>query len=222
MTGGVLLRRMRWLRETGVRYLGLEGTRALSAALVAGGLIVIIAPAAWVARTGRAVDSAQGRALASWDQQASRPPSGLEQQGTPDEAKMVLSIPGLGLRRFVPNDSTPDHLKAYGVGWIPWTALPGADGLVGIAGHRTTHGAPFFRLDKLMAGDPILIDYRGHRYTYRVERFETVDPTQVEVLQAPSDRRMIALVTCTPAYSAANRLVVLGRLETVAAWRNGQ
>lgn len=135
---------------------------------------------------------------------------------------MVLSIPSLGLRRFVPNDAAVNQLKAYGVGWISGTAVPGANGVVGIAGHRTTYGAPFLRLDRLVEGDAILVDYRGQRFVYRVERFETVDPSRVEVLQSSPDERMIALITCTPAYSAASRLVVFGRLEAVGLQGNGQ
>ncbi|MGQ0550465.1 MAG: class E sortase [Armatimonadota bacterium] len=204
-----------------MRILGLEETRALSAALLVCGMVVLVAPWALVAVTGREVNAAQAQALSSWDETVLQSPSSASQPGAED-GRLVLSIPSLDLRRFVPNDATPDHLKAYGVGWMPWTAVPGADGVVGIAGHRTTYGAPFFRLDTLMEGDAILIDYRGRRYTYRVERFETVSPTQVEVLQASPDQRMIALVTCTPVYSAASRLVVLGRLDTVAALGSGQ
>lgn len=217
---GLLMRRVAGLWETMIRVVGLAESKAFSAALLVCGTFVIIAPWAWVAGTSRAVHAAQAQALSSWDQDAARPALTAEQRA--GDARMVLSIPSLNLRRFVPNDATPEHLRTYGVGWIPWTALPGSDGVVGIAGHRTTHGAPFFRLDRLEDGDAIHVDYRGHRYTYRVERFETVSPTQVEVLQAPPDRRMIALVTCTPAYSAASRLIVLGRLEAVAALGNGQ
>lgn len=219
------MRRVPRLWEGAVRALAPENTQALSTALMICGSLVIIVPWAWVAGTARSVNAVQVQALSSWDaaiaqsSSSAAPSSGGE---SADVGPMVLSIPSLGLRRFVPNDATPDDLKAYGLGWIPWSALPASQGVVGIAGHRTTYGAPFFRLDRLVEGDAILIDYRGHRYTYRVERFETVSPTRVEVLQAPPEQRMIALVTCTPVYSAASRLVVLGRLETIAAWGNAQ
>ncbi|MGH2405607.1 MAG: class E sortase [bacterium] len=221
ISAGVLMRRIPKVWDAAAIVVGREAAQALSAALIVCGTFVMLGPWAWVAGTGRAVYAAQSQALSAWDQAVARPAPSVGLQ-SPHGGPMVLSLPTLSLRRFVPNDATPDHLKAYGVGWIPWTALPGADGVVGIAGHRTTHGAPFFWLDRLTEGDPIVIDYRGHRYTYRVERVETVSPTQVQVLEAPPDRRMIALVTCTPAYSAAYRLVVLGRLDTVAAWGNGQ
>lgn len=204
-----------------LRILGFEETRAISAALLVCGAAVFIAPWAVVAATGRAVNATQAQALSSWDEAGLQSPSSAPHSDAGGE-RMVLSIPSLGLRRFVPNDATADHLKAYGVGWIPGTALPGDTGVVGVAGHRTTYGAPFFRLNRLVEGDAILMDYRGQRFTYRVERFETVAPSQVEVLRGAPDERMIALITCTPAYSAASRLVVLGRLEAVGLQGNGQ
>ncbi len=201
--------------------LGFEETRALSTALFVCGVAVLIAPWAVVAATGRAVNATQAQVLSSWDEAGVQPPSSVAQSRAEDD-RMVLSIPSLGLRRFVPNDASAEYLKAYGVGWIPGTALPGDAGVVGVAGHRTTYGAPFFRLDRLAEGDAILIDYRGRRFTYRVERFETVAPSQVDVLRGAPDERMIALITCTPAYSAAYRLVVLGRLVAAGLQGNGQ
>ena len=43
---------------------------------------------------------------------------------------------------------------AKGPGHYPGTPLPGQIGNAAIAGHRTTHGAPFFRLNELDAGRP--------------------------------------------------------------------
>jgi sortase A len=87
--------------------------------------------------------------------------------------------------------------------------------MLGIAGHRTTYGAPFRRVDQLHGGDSILVEYRGHRYTYQVSGRKTVRPQQVDVLQQEGGRQGIALVTCSPPYSAAFRLVVFGRLQRV-------
>jgi len=216
LSAGTMLRRWGWLQARGVRLLGAVEAQALSLALVVCGAGMIVSPVVWIGYTGRTVNATQARALASWEQAgsfAAVPVGTVPAQQTSPSARMVLTIPSLGLRRYVPEDSTPDYLRRYGVGWIPWTALPDGEGVVGIAGHRTTYGAPFFRLDVLEVGDVVHLDYGGQRYTYRVERFATVRPTQVEVLQGS---RTIALVTCTPAYSAASRLVVLGSLETVA------
>jgi sortase A len=182
----------------------------LSTFCIAAGVLLLLAPAAWVLYTGRQASEVQTAALAAWEASPSAEPASRDHvSGT---GGLVLEIPRLGIRRFVPEGATPDNLRRYGVGRITWTALPTDSGTLGIAGHRTTYGAPFFRLDRLQPGDPILVDYGGHRYTYHVERQVTVTPDRADTLQAATGTRTIALVTCSPPYSAALRLIVLGSL----------
>lgn len=91
------------------------------------------------------------------------------------------------------------------------TALPGRRGTVGIAGHRSTHGAPFRKLDRLDPGDRIQISMPYGAYEYAVERTRIVSPEQAEVLRtAPSDR--LVLTACHPVWSARQRIVVIARL----------
>ncbi len=90
------------------------------------------------------------------------------------------------------------------------TPLPGAGEPFAVAGHRTTYGAPFYKLDKLRAGDPIYVDTPYARFRYSVAKTTTVDPTDTSVLL---DRGYgLVLTTCTPPYSAAHRLVVWATL----------
>jgi sortase A len=99
--------------------------------------------------------------------------------------------------------SGPVH---YGI-----TPLPGAGEPFAVAGHRTTYGAPFFKLDRLRKGDRILVDTPYARFRYGVAKITTVDPTDTGVL---SDRGYgLVLTTCTPPYSAAHRLIVWAKLE---------
>jgi sortase A len=145
---------------------------------------------------------------------------------------MVLEIPRLGVRRLVPDGATVQNLKQYGVGHISWTAFPQAvrgavadpiaaapdrGGIVAIAGHRTTYGAPFYRIGTLRTGDAVVLLYAGRRYVYRVDRQLTTRPSDVEALDGDADT--IALVTCAPPFSAAFRLIVFGHLERVTADR---
>lgn len=91
------------------------------------------------------------------------------------------------------------------------TPLPGAGEPFAVAGHRTTYGAPFYKLDKLRKGDPVLVDTPYARFRYTVAKTTVVDPTDVGVL---SDRGYgLVLTTCTPPYSAAHRLIVWATLE---------
>ena len=58
-----------------------------------------------------------------------------------------------------------------GPGHYPGTPLPGQPGNVGIAGHRTTFGAPFFRFNEMSRGDLLLLtDTSGTTWVYGVVR----------------------------------------------------
>jgi sortase A len=93
------------------------------------------------------------------------------------------------------------------------TPLPGAGEPFAVAGHRTTYGAPFAKLDKLSPGDKILVETPYARFRYSVVKKTVVRPTDVSVLL---DRGYaLVLTTCTPPYSASHRLVVWASLESL-------
>jgi sortase A len=82
------------------------------------------------------------------------------------------------------------------VGHIPRTALPGAAGNVGLAGHRDT----FFRpLKDVKIGDEIQVSTLNGTFKYEVVSLRIVDPENVGVL-APSGENVLTLVTCYPFY----------------------
>jgi sortase A len=98
-----------------------------------------------------------------------------------------------------------------GPGHYPGTPLPGARGTVAIAGHRTTYGAPFRRLDKLAPGDRIELTMPYGTFTYAVDRRRIVRPTATWVTRRVGHDQLI-LSACHPLYSAAKRIVVFARL----------
>ena len=110
---------------------------------------------------------------------------------------------------FVEGTDAGDLRK--GPGHYPGTPLPGRRGTVAIAGHRTTYGAPFRRIDKVKPGDEVRVAMPYGRFTYRVERTRIVAPTAVWVTQRVSHDRLL-LSACHPLYSAAKRIVVFARL----------
>jgi sortase A len=106
---------------------------------------------------------------------------------------------------------------ANGPGHYEGTPLPGQEGNAAIAGHRTTYGAPFNRIDELGEGDEILISYfNGSQFTYVYNSTVIVAPDQVEVLEHKFDNRL-TLTACNPKYSAAERIVVSALLVEPAA-----
>jgi sortase A len=90
---------------------------------------------------------------------------------------------------------------------------PGQKGRVIISGHRTTYGAPFFDLDKLKPGDDIITQTKWGEFTYEVTETRVVQPDSLAIA-IQSDAAEIVLTTCNPKYSAAQRLIVFGRLVT--------
>jgi sortase A len=121
-----------------------------------------------------------------------------------------LRIDRIGLSTVFIEGTDADELRR-GPGHYPATPLPGQRGTVGIAGHRTTYGAPFRKIDKVRRGDEIVVTMPYGRFTYRVERTRIVKPTDVWVTQRVSYDRLI-LSACHPLYSAAERIVVFARL----------
>jgi sortase A len=123
-----------------------------------------------------------------------------------------MEIPTIGFDWYVSEGVSLDVLRD-GPGHFEGTARPGEEGNAAIAGHRTTYGAPFNRLDELGAGDEIVVTYltgRQFRYSYRETRI--VDPSDVSVLQDTGDNRL-TLTACHPEYSAAERIVVIAALD---------
>ena len=97
-----------------------------------------------------------------------------------------MVIPAIGVNRYVVEGVEELDLQ-MGPGHYPGTPLPGQDGNVGIAGHRTTFGAPFFRLNELVPGDLIyLTDTSGTTWVYDVVHQWVVPPSDTAVLDATS------------------------------------
>lgn len=118
-----------------------------------------------------------------------------------------LRAPSIGVDVVVVEGTTQAALRA-GAGHYPETALPCGAGNVAIAGHRTTFGAPFSRLDEVPVGAEISLETPVGTCTYRVSAPAfVVRPDQVEVV-APTEAPKLTLTTCHPKGSARQRLVL--------------
>ncbi|MBJ7282834.1 MAG: class E sortase, partial [Acidimicrobiia bacterium] len=72
------------------------------------------------------------------------------------DAIAIISIPSIGVEHAVVQGVRRSDLRKA-PGHYPNTPLPGELGNSAIAGHRTTYGAPFGRLDELRPGNLIQI-----------------------------------------------------------------
>jgi sortase A len=122
-----------------------------------------------------------------------------------------ITIPKIGVNWIVVEGVQLVDI-AKGPGHYPGTPLPGQIGNAAIAGHRTTHGAPFYRVDELTLGDKIVIRTFYGTYTYVViKKPFAVDPTDYGVVANTPDAEL-TLTSCNPRYSAAQRIVIRARL----------
>ena len=133
----------------------------------------------------------------------------LARRSVPGDPVGRLRVPAIGLTTVVVEGTEGSDLRS-GPGHYPGTALPGQRGTVAIAGHRTTYGAPFRRIDDLEAGDRIELAMPYGRFTYRVERSRIVPASAVDVVDRVAYDRLV-LTACHPLYSAKERIVVFAR-----------
>jgi sortase A len=125
-----------------------------------------------------------------------------------------ISMPSIGVRAvFVEGTRSSDLRK--GPGHYEMTALPGSGKTVAIAGHRTTFGAPFRKIDQLDRGDTITLSLAYGEFRYRVFRHAIVDKADWSII-APQRAETLVLSACHPLYSAAQRWVVFARLDSPA------
>jgi sortase A len=134
----------------------------------------------------------------------------------------IIEIPKIGVQQVMVEGVAKADLKK-GPGHYPGTPLPGQAGNAALAGHRTTYGAPFNRIDELAPGDPIEIYTAQGHFRYEVMApppgvgiehgpgWFSVKPTQVTVLAPTGDNRL-TLTACHPKHSASQRIIVQAKL----------
>lgn len=106
---------------------------------------------------------------------------------------------------------TSDESLSKGPGIFVSSAMPGAEGNTAIAGHRTSHGAPFRYIDKIVEGEEIALETAYGTFKYRVNGVKIVGPKDVRVL---SDREGtdLTLIACHPLHSTKQRIVVTAEM----------
>jgi sortase A len=126
----------------------------------------------------------------------------------PGSAIAILQIPRIGLDMVVVEGTDTADLEE-GPGHYTNTAYPWQDhGRVAIAGHRTTYLHPFFHLDRMRAGDPIVLETEFGTSRYEVTRVFAIPSAGSGVVLNQTKKPTLVLTTCNPPYSASERLIV--------------
>ena len=135
------------------------------------------------------------------------------------EAIAQLVIPRMDLTQTVVSGVSSESLRR-GPGHYQNTPMPGMPGNASIAGHRTTWGAPFSRIDELEPGDEINIQTIQGSFTYKVVEQAggrgsfIVSPQRLDVLGQNYEEypNRLTLISCHPKLTARNRIIVVAEL----------
>jgi sortase A len=141
-------------------------------------------------------------------------PLDVKAMGTPKVGANKIMIPGIGVD--IPYGTDGQASLDSGAWWrYPERGDPVKGGNFIIAAHRfsiqltpheTAIKSPFYHLDKLKAGDPIIVDFQGKRYGYKISKAYTVKPSQTEI-EAQTDKAKMTLYSCELGGSSAGRTV---------------
>ncbi len=157
---------------------------------------------------------------AALDKLPTGPPITAPHTVAPGEGEPVgdIRIPVIGINQVVvEGTNTPDLRK--GPGHYAGTPIPGQAGNAAIAGHRTTYGHPFYSLDAVKTGDPIVLTTLQGVFVYHAYRSIVVSPGDTTVI-APVPANILTLTTCNPRFSASTRLIVQAKLAHSQLFQN--
>ena len=149
---------------------------------------------------------------AALDKLPTGPPVTAPRTEDPPEGEPIgdIRIPVIGINQVVvEGTNTPDLRK--GPGHYIGTPLPGQGGNAAVAGHRTTYGHPFYNLDAVKVGDPIVVTTLQGIFVYDTTKSFVVSPGDTHVINNIFADKL-TLTTCNPRFSASTRLIVQAKL----------
>ena len=125
------------------------------------------------------------------------------------DAVARLRIPALGVGEVVVNGTDTSSLKR-GPGRFLGSAMPGEGELVYIAGHRTTYGAPFSRIDRLRKGDRVFVELPYATIEYAITGSRIVAASETSVLKSKGFEQLV-LQACHPRFFATHRYLAYAK-----------
>lgn len=125
----------------------------------------------------------------------------------------TLVIPSLGLTQLI-HEGLGEATLNKGVWRRPLSSSPDKQSNTVLTGHRFTYSghSVFYYLDKVQVGEQIHIFWESKRYTYTVAQLLEVSPDRGEI-EAATAEPTLTIYTCTPVWSAKNRLVIQATLN---------
>ena len=125
----------------------------------------------------------------------------------------TLLVPSIALDVPVVEGADISVLGVGGSWRRPKTSTPDKGGNTVIIGHRFSYSseAAFYNLDKIDVGERFAIWWNRQEYIYEVFDKSVVPASAIEI-EADTADPIATLYTCTPIWTATNRLVIKGHL----------
>jgi len=143
----------------------------------------------------------------------------------PVNTDFAILIPKLNINSTVIAGVNPSQKAAYtealkkGVAHSATSFYPNENGAVYLFSHSTNYewfvkdlNAVFYLVKDLEPGDPIVVIYLGHRYTYEMRDKQIVAPTDLTYLQPIPNQKTLILQTCWPPGTVSKRLLIFADL----------
>lgn len=142
-----------------------------------------------------------------------------DKQNALEIPKISISVPII-FSASAEKDSLEEDLDS-GVVYYPGSVYPGQVGQIVILGHSAPLGWPkvkydwvFSDLDKLIAGDRILVDLNNKQYTYIVKQKTIIQRgADVPMGSADGSNNVLTLISCWPPGKDYQRIAVTAELE---------
>lgn len=110
----------------------------------------------------------------------------------------ILKIPKIKLERGLVEPSSYLNNVKYNLQWIDGSSMPDqVNGNVIIAGHSGSARVSYFRkLDQLVIGDFVSIDYKNKTYNYKVVDIYDIEKTGTAEIIKNKNTTTLTLITC--------------------------
>ncbi|MFE9340049.1 class E sortase [Streptomyces sp. NPDC007063] len=212
---------------------GMIASRAIGEVFITCGVLMLLFVAYqlwWTnVRADQQANGATDKLQQQWDERGAEDGVDPERKAgafKPGEGFAIIHIPKIDITRPVAQGVSKEKVLDKGmVGHYDKkplkTAMPWDEkGNFALAGHRNTHGEPFRYINKLQAGDEVVVETRSKYYTYKVTRqLPSTSPSDTGVIDPVPPKsgfsepgRYITLTTCTPEFTSKYRLIVWGKM----------
>jgi sortase A len=123
-----------------------------------------------------------------------------------------LVIPSIGINEQIIESDSINAINSGGTWRRPNSATPDEDNNTVIVGHRYFGNdvSTFYHLDKVLVGQLMAIYWNGQETLYEVTETKVVPASATEI-EAPTSEKQLTLYTCTPLWTAKDRLVIIAK-----------